>query len=102
FIQNNNVAVRERDGEGYRMLSWDGTEGDYYVAESIRWSPDSRRLVAYRRKPGYQRYVRYVLSSPDDRVQPRDTAILYRKPGDVLDVHRPVLFDVEAGTAIEV
>ena len=102
FIQNNNVAVRERDGDGYTMLSWDGTEGDYYVAESIRWSPDSKRLVAYRRKPGYQRYVRYVLSSPDDRVQPRDTAIFYRKPGDVLDVHRPVLFDVEAGTAIEI
>ncbi len=102
FIQNNNVAVRGRDSQGYTMLSWDGSEGDAYQAESIRWSPDARRLVAYRRKPGYQRYVRYVLSSPEDRVQPRDTAIFYRKPGDVLDVHRPVLFDVEEQTAIEV
>ncbi|HEX6938088.1 MAG TPA: prolyl oligopeptidase family serine peptidase [Longimicrobiales bacterium] len=102
FIYNNNVAVRARGSEEFTVLSWDGTEGDAYQVGSIRWSPDSRRLVAYRRRPGYRRMVHYVLSSPADRVQPRDTAIFYRKPGDVLDVHRPVLFDVEKRTAIEI
>jgi dipeptidyl aminopeptidase/acylaminoacyl peptidase len=95
FIQNHNVAVRVPGSRDYTQLSWDGSEGDAYQAGSIRWSPDSKRLVAYRRRPGYRRMVHYVLSSPDDQVQPRDTAIFYRKPGDVLDFHQPVVFDVE-------
>jgi dipeptidyl aminopeptidase/acylaminoacyl peptidase len=124
FIQNFNVAVRParsaadsagglRAGAGnaptrpvrggapgaapaYTLLSFDGSEGDAYQLMSIRWSPDSKHLVAYRRRPGYDRRVHYVLSSPADQLQPKDTSIFYRKPGDVLDVSRPVLFDVAA------
>jgi len=116
FVQNYNVAVRPardpaagaaggrggRGGRGatnaapsYTMLSFDGSEGDAYQLMSIRWSPDSKKLVAYRRKPGYNRQVHYVLSSPTDQLQPKDTSIFYRKPGDALDVVQPVVFDVE-------
>ncbi|MBV9879948.1 MAG: prolyl oligopeptidase family serine peptidase [Gemmatirosa sp.] len=118
FIQNYNVAIRPvreaRDAGGpgggrraapnaeaepaYTMLGYDGSEGDAYQLMSIRWSPDSKRLVAYRRRPGYNRLVHYVLSSPTDQLQPKDTTIFYRKPGDVLDVVQPVLFDVAART----
>ncbi|MGH7465383.1 MAG: DPP IV N-terminal domain-containing protein, partial [Longimicrobiales bacterium] len=94
FIHNYNIAIRAPGSRDYTLLSWDGSEGDAYQAGSIRWSPDSKRLVAYRRRPGYGRMVRYVLSSPADQLQPRDTTISYRKPGDVLDFHQPVLFDV--------
>ena len=110
FIQNYNVAVRParepganagRGGRGpaapssnYTLLSFDGSEGDAYQLMSIRWSPDSKKLVAYRRRPGYNRQVRYVLTSPVDQLQPKDTSIFYRKPGDVLDFVQPVLFDV--------
>jgi len=76
------------------MLSFDGSEGDAYQLGSIRWSPDSKKLVAYRRRPGYNRLVHYVLSSPADQLQPKDTSIFYRKPGDVLDTTQPVLFDI--------
>jgi dipeptidyl aminopeptidase/acylaminoacyl peptidase len=115
FIQNHNVALRPardpnagaaalgRGGRGgasappsYTLLSFDGSEGDAYQLMSIRWSPDSKKLVAYRRRPGYNRLVRYVLSSPADQLQPKDTSIFYRKPGDVLDVVQPVVFEVEA------
>ncbi len=119
FIQNYNVAVRPsgagrprppRAGSGYgriapapapdfTMLSYDGSEGDAYQLMSIRWSPDSKRLVAYRVRPGYRRMVHYVLSSPANQLQPRDTAIFYQKPGDVLDFVQPVLIDVEKATA---
>jgi dipeptidyl aminopeptidase/acylaminoacyl peptidase len=109
FIQNYNVAIsttramRETSTAGiggsggtkaYTLLTYDGSEGDAYQQMSIRWSPDSKKLVAYRRRPGYNRLVHYVLSSPTDQLQPKDTSIFYRKPGDALDVSQPVLVDV--------
>jgi dipeptidyl aminopeptidase/acylaminoacyl peptidase len=100
FIQNFNIAVRAVDRDdraAHTMLSFDGSEGDAYQLRSIRWSPDSKRLVAYRARPGYNRTVYYVLSSPPDQRQPKLDSIFYRKPGDLLDVERPVLFDVASG-----
>jgi hypothetical protein len=39
--------------------------------------------------------VRYVISSPPDQVQPKYMERFYAKPGDVLDLQQPTLFDVE-------
>jgi dipeptidyl aminopeptidase/acylaminoacyl peptidase len=47
--------------------------------------------------PGYERLVHYVESAPTDQLQPRLSSITYTKPGDVLDVRRPVLIDLERG-----
>jgi Tol biopolymer transport system component len=80
------------------MLSWDGSEGDAYQLRSIEWSPDGKKLVAYRRRPGYTRLVTYVRSSPTDQLQPVTETRTYAKPGDALDINQPVLFDVEKGT----
>jgi dipeptidyl aminopeptidase/acylaminoacyl peptidase len=102
FIRNYNVFLRRAgEGEGV-MLSTDGSEGDAYDAASISWSPDSRHIAAYRVRPGYQREVHYIESSPEDQLQPKHSTLLYNKPGDVLDVERPVLFDVEARKQIAV
>jgi dipeptidyl aminopeptidase/acylaminoacyl peptidase len=102
FIRNYNVFLRRAgEGEGV-MLSTDGSEGDAYDAASISWSPDSRHIAAYRVRPGYQREVHYIESSPEDQLQPKQSTLLYNKPGDVLDVERPVLFDVEARKQIAV
>jgi dipeptidyl aminopeptidase/acylaminoacyl peptidase len=102
FIQNYNVAVREVGSEDYTLLSHDGSEGNQYTRASMAWSPDSRRLAVYRVVPGYEREVHYVESSPEDQLQPKHSALLYAKPGDVLDRQTPVLFDVEEGSRIEV
>ena len=115
FIHNFNVAIRpagDEAGPGQgggagrdpsrTMLSYDGSEGDSYQLQSIRWSPDSKKLVAYRQRPGYHRTVFFVLSSPEDQLQPRLDSMFYRKPGDVLDLNRPVLFDVERATGIQI
>jgi Dipeptidyl peptidase IV (DPP IV) N-terminal region len=88
------VAVRRKGSHELTFLSTDGSEGNYYELASIVWSPDSSKIAAYRVKPGYHREVHYVSSSPDDQLQPENFTIPYEKPGDVLDLDQPVLFDV--------
>src|SRR5690349_10679162 len=95
-IINYNVAVRPVDAKESIILSTDGSEGNYYSARSIVWSPDSTKIAAYRVRPGYKREVHYIESSPEDQVQPKFSSIVYAKPGDVLDLEQPVLFDVTA------
>ena len=127
FVQNYNVAIRPappaatnggrggRGGNGsaatasatanYTLLSTDGSEADKYLVASIEWSPDSKKLVAYRQKPGYSRVPYYIQSSPSDQLQPKLVSYgqapgnfgggVYRKAGDVLDSNQPAIFDIE-------
>jgi dipeptidyl aminopeptidase/acylaminoacyl peptidase len=89
------------------QLSFDGSEGNPYQLPGGRgggagganptggpWSPDSQKIAVYRVRPGYNRLVTYVQSSPTDQQQPKTSTISYRKPGDVVDFQQPVLFDV--------
>ena len=94
-VSNYNVAIREPGKREVTLLSTDGSEGGYYNPDSIVWSPDSKKIAAYKIKPGFRRYVYYVESSPEDQLQPKHSTLQYAKPGDVLDVERPVVFDVE-------
>ncbi|HLK70275.1 MAG TPA: prolyl oligopeptidase family serine peptidase [Bryobacteraceae bacterium] len=93
-------------------LSYDGSEGNYYTLQSIAWSPDSKKLVAYHTRPGYSRLVHYIESSPADQVQPKlftnatkpnpSFPTLYRKPGDAVDIAYPALFDIATKKEIEI
>lgn len=94
LVDNYNVAVRAVGSASRTLLSTDGSEGNYYDGASIVWSPDSTRIAAYRVRPGYRRLVHYVASSPEDQLQPEHWALQYAKPGDVLDLEQPVLFDI--------
>ena len=94
LIENYNVFLRKTGETKTMPLSFDGSEGNYYTLRSIAWSPDSKRIVAYRTSPGYQREVHYVESSPVDQIQPKSSTLVYAKPGDTLDVARPALFEV--------
>jgi hypothetical protein len=49
--------------------------------------------MAYRVRPGFRRQVHYVKSSPANQLQPKTLTIAYAKPGDVLDLEKPVLVD---------
>jgi dipeptidyl aminopeptidase/acylaminoacyl peptidase len=100
LIQNYNVVVRElTPGARPISLSSDGSEGNCYQRASIRWSPDSRKLAAYRIRPGHRRMVHYVQSSPEDQLQPKSSSRFYAKPGDVIDLEQPVLFDLATRAA---
>lgn len=102
FVDNYNIAVRPVAGGALIHLSSDGSEGLFYDPESLQWSPDSAKLVAYRVQPGYRREVVRVISSPKDQVQPKVDVQLYPKPGDAIDIDRPVLFDVVNRRQIDV
>jgi dipeptidyl aminopeptidase/acylaminoacyl peptidase len=102
FVRNYNVVVQARGSRDVTPLTVDGFEGDAYDPQSIVWSPDSKRIAAYRVRPGYRREVHYVQSSPEDQLQPKHSTLLYNKPGDILDQGTPVLIDVASRTQINV
>ena len=102
FIRNYNVCLRDKEKKEETILSRDGSEGDYYTFESLSWSPDSKKIVAFRLRRGYHRLVHYVESSPSDQLQPKYHTMEYAKPGDALDIERPVLFLVDTKARVEV
>ena len=103
YIQNFNVFVKPVGSTTPGVpLSFDGSEGNYYTMRSVAWSPDSKKLAAYHTRPGYDREVTYIESSPTDQIQPKHTTIHYQKPGDALDIAYPVMFDEAAKKEIEI
>jgi dipeptidyl aminopeptidase/acylaminoacyl peptidase len=127
FIRNYNLCVRPKEAEKPEgpagampgpppggpggpagpkkdeiTLSTDGIEGNYYSYRSIVWSPDSKKIAAYRIRRGFHRKMQLVESSPADQLQPKYSSLGYTKPGDVLDVSQPVLFLVEGRRAVEI
>lgn len=102
FIRNYNVWLRSKDKKEEFPLSWDGNEGNYYTFQSITWSPDSKKIAAYRLRPGLHRKIQYIDSSPADQLQPKYFTLGYTKPGDPLDIEQPVLFLVESRKQINI
>ncbi|MGA3027884.1 MAG: DPP IV N-terminal domain-containing protein [Bryobacteraceae bacterium] len=102
LILNYNVHVRPKGAKEGFTLSYDGSENNYYARESIVWSPDSKKLAAYRIRPGYHRRIQYIESSPADQLQPKTFSIEYAKPGDTLDLQQPVLFDIDARRQMDI
>lgn len=101
-VRNFNVFVRQRGATNWMPLSHDGSEADAYEWRTLAWSPDSKSLAVYRVKPGYRREIHYVMSSPEDQIQPKHSTRVYNKPGDVLDTERPVIFEIATGKQIAV
>jgi dipeptidyl aminopeptidase/acylaminoacyl peptidase len=104
-VLNYNVFIRQRGStnpSAATAVTFDGSEGNYYTLASLAWSPDSKRLAAYRVRPGFRRQLHYVESSPSDQVQPKHWVRDYAKPGDALDVAQPVLLEIGAGKQVVV
>ncbi|MGH9393415.1 MAG: DPP IV N-terminal domain-containing protein [Terriglobales bacterium] len=103
IIENFNVFLRHPGAKTATPLSFDGSEGNYYSLRSLAWSPNSKYLAAYSTRPGYDRHIQYVESSPDTQVQPIDfRGPLYAKPGDTVAIAHPALFDVASGKEVEI
>lgn len=96
MVEDNNLVLRKPGTKDVIRLSQDGSAGDFYDPETIAWSPDSRRLMIYRVRPGYARHVLRVEAAPAGQGQPALRSQLYPKPGDAVDQEQPVLFDIAA------
>lgn len=100
YVRDCNLYVRNRQDGRVSQLSTDGTPGNYY-SSYIKWSPDSRRIVANRIRPAAEkRYVYYVESSPRNQLQPILHRQEYAKPGDELRFKHPCIYEVETGRTI--
>lgn len=102
FVQGDNLVLRTLADGAIRSFSRDGSPGDFYDPETIAWSPDSSRLALYRVRPGLQRRITRVETSPRDQLQPKLQTQLYPKPGDPVDIERPVIFEAASGKRIDV
>ena len=101
FIKNYNVFIRSNDDKKEYQLSFDGALGEYY-SSYMKWSPDSKKLMAFRVKPAEKHMIYYIESSPEDQLQPKHFSYEYQKPGDAVPQKYPQLFDIETKKHIKV
>ncbi len=107
LIENYNVFLRAvGSSEPATPLSFDGSEGNYYTLRSVAWSPDSKKLAAYHTRPGYDRQVHYIESSPADQIQPKHyqdrIVACTASPATRSTSPIPALFDVATKKEIEI
>jgi len=95
YIKNNNLYIKAKDTGKETRLSYDGNGGFYYSSD-IQWSPDSKKIMAYKVRPGEGHKIYFVESSPKDQLQPKLQSRDYLKPGDQVAFRSPQLFLVES------
>lgn len=95
YIRDFNLFIKDKD-ENETRLSYDGGTGKFY-SSNIKWSPDSKKIMAYIVRPSEEHIIHYIESSPDDQVQPKHIAKEYTKPGDALPQYYPNIFNIESG-----
>jgi dipeptidyl aminopeptidase/acylaminoacyl peptidase len=94
LILNHNLVVEPVASGASITLSTNGSANDSFT-RPIHWSPDSKKLVAFRVKKVASRQINIVESSPQDQIQPKLKTIDYAKPGDPISQPMPHLFDLE-------
>jgi dipeptidyl-peptidase 4 len=100
-IEGHNLVIQDSAGGAAIPLSKDGTEADFYSGP-FHWSPDSKKLVAWRTKDVKTRQVHIVQSSPTDQLQPKLLTLDYAKPGDEIAQPKPRLFQIASRTQLPV
>lgn len=94
YIKNSNVYIKDNVTQEESRLSYDGSEGFFY-SSYLQWSPDGKKIMAYKVRPGQEHKIHFVESSPSDQLQPKLHSRDYLKPGDELAFKSPQLFRVD-------
>ena len=100
-VREGDLWVRDATTGAETRLSLDADEAETYGAD-VTWSPDSRYCVAIRTRAGEEHRVHMIESTPKDRVEPKLQDMIYAKPGDVLPIRKPRLFDAAKGEQIAI
>ena len=101
FIKNHNLYIKPTSSGNEIQLSFDGSAGFYY-SSYMQWSPDGKKIMAYKVRPGEEHKIYFVESSPQDQIQPKLQHRDYLKPGDMLSFRSPQLFKVASKEHIKV
>jgi len=104
YIFDNNLwieAAGEQERKEKVKLSFDGTTNNFYT-NYIVWSPDSRKIATFKRQDAPKRTIPLVESAPATQLQPILQSRDYYKPGDLIPIQRPALFDVATKKQIPV
>lgn len=102
FIFDNNLWIEETGAnKGKIQLSYDGTANNVYT-NNIIWSPDSKKIAALKRQDAPKRTIPLVQSAPASQIQPILQFRDYYKPGDLIPIQRPALFDVATKSQIPI
>ena len=99
YISEGNLWIKDKKTGNTRRISDDGSPYEYY-SSNIYWSPDSRKIVCCKYRPGGDRKLLLISSSPQDQLQPKTETYDYLKPGDTLPVRRPVAFLIDEDKVI--
>jgi dipeptidyl aminopeptidase/acylaminoacyl peptidase len=99
-IRDSNVFLHSQDDNKDLQLTRDGKEGLAYG--TLKWSPDSQSLVAFRIEPGDRKEVFLVESSPKDGGRAKLHTRPYPLPGDKLTIYEMHLFHVADQKEIKV
>jgi len=104
FVFDNNLWIEEtgeKEKKEKWRLSYDGAPNNFYT-NNIIWSPDSRKIAALKRQDAPMRTIPLIESAPSTQLQPILQSRNYYKPGDLIPIQRPALFDVATRTQIEI
>lgn len=100
FIKDSDIWIKSiENGKEYR-LSYDGTQNNAYL--NIYWSDDSKKIAAIKKQQSSMRKIPLIESSPANQLQPVLQWRDYYKPGDLIPIYRPALFDVESLSKIDI
>jgi dipeptidyl aminopeptidase/acylaminoacyl peptidase len=101
YIRDHNVFIENKKSKISYQLSYDGN-GMHFYSSYITWSPDSKKLVAYKVTPGDKRLIYFVESSPKDQLQPKLQERQYLKAGDALPHKEPQLFLIDEKRHVQI
>jgi dipeptidyl aminopeptidase/acylaminoacyl peptidase len=99
FVKDNNLFIRRKDTDEAIQLSTDGTEGNAYGRFS--WAPDSGTLAAFRIKPGDNKEVYLIESSPEGGGRAKLRSRPYALPGDKFATYELNLLDIDSRKQIK-
>ncbi|MGB1258701.1 MAG: prolyl oligopeptidase family serine peptidase [Akkermansiaceae bacterium] len=91
-----------------RQLSLNGKPIDFQLPKGsvweprFEWAPDSSAWIAWQNTTHPVRQVHYVRTSPKGGVQPEHFTRNYTKPGDLINVPKPVMFFTDGRKPIPV